>query len=84
MTDLMEVRKKADSFVNRIFMTVGGLKVALRGAFNVDGKVELIKNMHGIDDEIGFFDKDGFCYSFYIMRGNSGRVIVVETGVFEG
>lgn len=65
---------------NRIFKSVYELKREIKSLFDVDGGViELIKNK-GIDDEYCFF-ANGFCFSVYIMRGSSGRVFVVETGV---
>ena len=69
---------KIANLENKIFESVYELKIEIKKLFNVDGgKIELIKNK-GIDDEYCFF-ADGFCFSVYIMRGNSGRVFVVET-----
>lgn len=44
-------------------------------------KIELIKKK-GLDDEYCFFTEE-LCCSIYVMRGNSGRLIVVETNGME-
>lgn len=78
MTKLENIRK-IEKFENRIFQSVPDLKKELKNKFKVDCGIELIKNK-GFDDELCFF-AEGFCFSLYIMRGSSGRIIVVETSV---
>jgi len=69
---------EASNLENKIFESELDLKQKIKSLFDVDGdKIELIKNK-GFDDELCFFT-DGFCVSVYIMRGASGRIIVVET-----
>ena len=80
MTKLENVRR-IEKFENRIFESVSDLKKELKKKFKVDCGIEVIKNK-GFDDELCFFE-NGFGFSVYIMRGSSGRIVVVETGVFE-
>lgn len=63
----------------KIFENVEALKSFIEKNFNVVAMQERDNTEFEIDDEIDFMT-DEWDYSVYYMKGNSGRVIVVETG----
>lgn len=63
----------------KIFENVEALKSFIEKNFNVVAMQERDNTEFEIDDEIDFMT-DELDYSVYYMKGNSGRVIVVETG----
>lgn len=49
----------------------------LKEHFDIDDNQIAFARHQGNDDEYFFFSKH-YCYSFYLFRGNSKRVMVVE------
>lgn len=68
--------KKLLTYQNRIFKNDSKFRKQLKKDFKAES-IWLVKEK-GFDDEYYFMADDNCMYSFFVFRGNSGRIKVVE------